>query len=82
MIHRITLSVRFSVVPYIALFQYWIMDILFFVKSTVRSAQIRMLQFFKEKYFIFNKFQLNFLCFIVLKMKKVVTKSVVCFSNK
>ena len=62
MIHRITLIfVRFSVVPYTALFQYWIMNILFFVKSTDRSAQIRMLQFFKEKYFIFNKFQLNFL---------------------
>ena len=43
--------------------------------------QIRMLGLLKEKYFVFNKFQLILLCLIVLKMKKVVTKYVVCKSN-
>ena len=45
--------------------------------------QIRMQQLFKEKYFVFNKFQLVLLCRIIPKMKtKYVSKYVVCFSNK
>ena len=45
--------------------------------------QIRMLGLLKEKYFDFQyKFQLILLCLIVTEMKKVVTKYVVCYSNK
>ena len=43
--------------------------------------QIRMLQLLKEKDFVFNKFQLILLRLIVTKMKKVITKYVVCYSN-
>ena len=43
--------------------------------------QIRMLQLLKEKYFVSNKFQLILLILIVPKMKKVITKYVVCYSN-
>ena len=43
--------------------------------------QIRMLRLLKEKYFVLNKFQLILLCLTLPKMKKVVTKYVVCYSN-
>ena len=39
-------------VPYIASFQYWIIDILFKLQTTVRLMQ--MLRLFKEKYFVFQ----------------------------
>ena len=35
--------------------------------------QIRMFRLLKEKYLVFNKFQLILLCLIVPKMKKVIT---------
>ena len=58
-------------VPYIASFQYWIMDILFKYQSTVRSMQIKMLRLLKESILFFNKFELTLVCFVP-KMKKVV----------
>ena len=42
--------------------------------------QIKMLSLSKERYF-FNKFHLILFCLFVSKMKKVVTKYDVCYSN-
>ena len=41
--------------------------------------QIRMLRLLKEKFF--SKFQLILLCLIVPKVKKDITKYIVCYNN-
>ena len=51
------------------------------LQSTVRSLQIKMLHLSKEKYFIFNQFHLLLISLFVPKMKKIVTKYAVCYSN-
>ena len=54
------------------------MDILFYYQSTVRIMQIRMLQLFKEKYFVaFNKFKMILLCHIVPKLQNISSATVI-----
>ena len=51
------------------------------ITINVRSMQIRMLQLSKESILFFNKFHLILIYSFVPKMKKIVTKYVVCYSN-
>ena len=58
-----------------------ILDNGYSVLITINSQMIRMLKLSIEKYFIFKKFHLILICLFVPKMKKIVSKYVVCYSN-
>ena len=77
MTHGITLLVA----PYIASFQYWIIDILFYNNYQIDKCKLECYDYLKKSILFFNKFQLILLCLIVPKMKKVFTKYVACYSN-
>ena len=62
-------------------FHYWIMDILSYLQAMVRSMQLECYNYQKKISLFFNKLHLILIYLFVLKMKKSVTKYVVCYSN-